>query len=641
VLVCEVAADCPSRDVCVNGECFAPAAGDNSECPAGQQAVGASCAPVVAAAAVDTCVVLPVTAVIVAGASQAFSVITFDVAGQAVPYEQTVSWTASDPSLTFAGGSVSTVATASPSAAAANVLVTASVGSVTCTPARLTQYAAPVDGDLRVVVTSADPPVPIPGATVVIDDLAPLLTGADGSVSIANPGVGTSHTISVYAEGYEYLTFVGTLATDIHVPLKEMPSSTTLSGARSDTDFARLADPLQAFRFSVHGASVPGNVMDVELANVLGPAMADQIPPATNVTGLQAGMVAGQTDMTNNGAFTIDCPAGRRALWSFEGNLPTADLINAANLSSGDMPLSILLLPFVGGLESSVVSGQNIPPSSTFSLTASQDPLPDTLFRLNTVVTMPALPQFRQYDGSPGRFDGAILIGGVLSPQGFVPLGMTEGQDLTGVGGTEPPDGLIDGSPEGLLPLPIAPRHGGMETAPWEVVALASSPLARVFDDTRPTPMGEEPLARSGVFAFPSALPWNGGTSTAVDLGGEFLGVPGAVTIDEASRTLSIQQDLRGIAYHRLDVGDDVHLWSIYFPASQGQVTVPTPPGALADRFIGTSVGAWPRTTLFSVSLGYAPSLTYDGVVQFDGQDANDLNRAMDRFSSWVLVRND
>jgi hypothetical protein len=676
VRICTSGADCTAPSVCEDLICRPPACGDDTDnCAAGQACIGGSCKPTVSAAA--SCAIAPANSVINSGGKKSFWVIAYDASGAALPYKGAVTWGATGitPAPTTTATSVNATFTAG--AGAGTGTITASIGSTVCTPSTVYQYAAPTTG-VRVTVVAEGPSLtpavadegPVAGATVALDDATPQTTDAQGSTTF---DVATgAHTISVFAHGFSYVTVVNTTATDLLIPVKAAPHPGEFKGQLKDTDFNNVSNPNGTLHLDITGSSIGGNLIDLSLASLLGPSQPITVSLGTGTPygpfnlpeGIALGLGAQMFGESGGGHYGAVAAPGYRALWSLGGNAVIGDVLkaigpvlNGGGGSIGDQIPTILtaLLPIIGSLESAVTTGIKVAPDDMKTLSAggAQPSLKlDTLQRIHLLAKTPHLPSYQKDDGATmATYDGAIVIGGTLaSPQGLVPLGLTAGVDQTPL--DQQTDAVGTGGAAGKLPLRVAPRHGGLENAPWAFITLGASlkDLVGGFGGAA----GDQGIVLSGNVSIyqkgtttPYTLKYNGGANTEIDLSDDFLGVPNKPTI--ADRTVTFASDVSGAAFSRLDVGSDADQWAIYYPTGTNSVTIPTPPTGFDDRWTGTPAGgtapaSLPGMNLQTVSLGNAiPGGTakadYNSMWQFDGVDAADMTLEIDKFSLRAVSR--
>ncbi len=659
-----MSSDCPAGDVCEDLVCRAGACGDDAECSLGRQCIGGDCAAPLTAASVTSCVVLPPTAVVNAGGVRSFSVVAYSASGAAIPYEamstQPIQWTISNlvGTLSTTGGTTATLLAAN--ALGRTGTVGATIGQTSCTAATVVQYPAVANG-VRVVVIDQNTGSPVSGAVVEAENGTTATTGASGYVTFTSL-TSAQHTLSVFDASYAYVTVMATTATDILIPLRPNPNPASFTGTLTSADFAMLSNELGTLHVDVSGASLPPNLIDTSVPALLGPSQSMTISLGTSTSygpynipeGIALGL--GPTMFgpgAAGGQYGITPTPGYRALWSLGGNAVIGDVLQvigpflSGGMGSASQELPTILtasLPIVGTLESGVTSGVPVTPGEVAMLTYGTSPQPalenDTLLRLHTSVKTAVLESYTDDTGASTALDCELVLGGVLAPtQGFVPLGLTSGVDEVNASGAMMPDGLTDpattGAPEQELPLRLAPRHGGLETAPWAYVTLAAT-MANLSGETSTGTI----VAGTVVFQ-PTTLEYNEGATTPVDLSHPFLPIPSGASFGVGLFTPPAP--VAGATFHRLDIGSGTSQWLVYFPASLDSaaataIPLPTPPVGFANR--ATMAGA--TATLNTVSLGYPPPgtttlETYDGAVRFDGVDLDDLSLETDSFTVRVL----
>jgi hypothetical protein len=463
-------------------------------------------------------------------------------------------------------------------------------------------------------------------------------------------------------------------ATDMLIPVRPAANPGSFAGTLAASDFNNVSNPLGTLHLDISGSSIGGNLIDLSLSTLLGPSQSMSLVlgpgasygPFNIPEGIALGLNSNMFGPgANGGQYGIEATPGYRALWSLGGNAVIGQVLSqlGAVLQNGTSGLSseipqilTAVLPLVGTLESGVTSGVPVSGAKTATLSYGTTPQPalqlDTLMRLHLSAKTPVLESYTDDSGNTVPFDGAVVLGGVLaSPQGFVPLGLTAGVDDVNASGAMMPDGLTDpatpNGPEQELPLRISPRHGGVETAPWAYITLGAS-LSNLVGGLGGSTSTTTGTVLAGTVVFnPEVLKYNNGATTSVDLSHPFLPVPSGAAFNPAATsgtaTFTPPSPVAGATFHRLDIGSDPNQWSIYFPASMdtasaSPVSIPTPPAGLTSRATASGVTA----VLQTVSLGYPPPgsdspETYDGAIQFDGIDLDDLTLETDSFAVRAL----
>ncbi|MFM2152879.1 MAG: hypothetical protein RL199_1314 [Pseudomonadota bacterium] len=634
--ICASTSECRTGDVCEDAICRPPACASDSQC-GGDVCIGGSCKPAPAASDVRSCQVLPTDALLNEGGAEAFSVVARDADGKVLAYKGPIDWSSSAADRAspkagavpgvFTGGSV-----------AGSVAVQAAIGTVSCQSASAQNYAAAPSGKLRVVVADLLRRIPVASATVVVDELPAVTTGSDG-VALVDVAAGT-HTVSVFHATYQYLTMFDVSATDLVAYVKPPPASGTFTGKMSARSFDGLSDPRGTVRLALYGGSIPGNLIDLQVENLVGPSetvSADLLGQGATDISLPSSVVLGLGEQVFKPDFSIPAPVGIRSVWGLGGNANISKLVEAVGpaISGGSDvdtgAVASALLPLLGRLQSGVVTGVEVKQDVTAPLSGFQF---DTLLRVRVDAGIPDLPSFTSGTAQK-RFDGVVVLGGALhGSQGLVPLGLTAGVDAKTT--TADPDGKIDPSEEGQSPgivsLRMSPLHGGLETSPYAVLALAAS--LGGLGDSIVGAAEDDGVVLSGLVKLPGVL--SAGAPVSVPMAKRFLGVPNP-SID--GRTFSVGTPVEDAAYHRLDIGrDSTGEWAVYFPAgvSSKAYTVPTPPAGFADRLSDNA-----KLLVMSVSLGQpgTGASDYDGVLAFDGDDIDDLTTRIDAFSTREIVR--
>jgi hypothetical protein len=511
-----------------------------------------------------------------------------------------------------------TLATVSGAATAGSGQLTAKLGSVTCTPASLTNFATPTAGQFRVVVASQIDQTLINDATVVVNG-AMQANGVGGAYAFTS--VSIPATVSVYRPGSVYVTMLGVSTSDVVVFLKPMGPPASVSGTVTPATFNDLSDIRGTVHVAASSAAIQGSLFDADPALLLGPPVMTHIDfgGATQTdTNLPSGVALGLGSQLFKGDATVFADPGTRAVWALGGNVVLSDVLGVRTGPIGDDSIDIgrtlaPLLPIVGRFQSSVTLAEfSSETPGTLALNL------DTLLRLQTVVAIPTLP----------GVNAVLALAGARSPsQGFVPLGLTAGVDEhTGSSTTDrTPDGIIDpvgmnGTP-GELPLRLAPLHDGLEGSPFEIVTLALNTSA-LFG-------GKAPLTLSARVLLPESILFkNNGTAANTFQVGAFLPIPDAAALDSAARTLTVSP-VTGADLYRVDFAAG---WQVYFPPSMSAVLLPTPPSGFDDRLASTA-------TLRAVSLKLKAGVDYQSAVQFDGDNVDDLSAATDAFAVRAITR--
>jgi hypothetical protein len=639
VKICFAKTDCATDELCEDSQCRKPACADDAECGnASLQCVGGACVAKIPATEVDKCSVQPATALLHSDATKTFYVVATNAAGKVIPYHGDVTWTAD-----AAVGTVAAV-TGSPfqanltgAATAGSGKLGATVGGKACTDASITNFAAVASGTTRVVVASFADQTPVKEAKVVV--------GAETYTTDAN-GVATFPTpdgqvdISVFANGFSYVTMIDVKTNDVVAFVKPSFKPGKLKGEFTARSFDKLQDVKGTVHLAISGASIAGNVLDLSLTTLLGESVKTKIDlgGSANVEApLPDGIAIGLAENMFKGKYSIQSAPGFRTGWSLGGNVVLSDVLGVVSQATGGGDIDIgailsALLPVLGRLQAGSFAGLEFKPETEGNLPA--DFGPTTLLRLQSKVKVPKLTKY-VVNGEDKFFEGAIVLAGALyGPEGLVPSGLSAGVDKDNDGFTDAVTGTA-ASDKGYLNLRFAPQSGGVEGSKTVALSLAAS-FSGLLSDS-----GENgPLVLSGRVAFPNNIKFATNSSNEINLGAEYLAVPTDVALDEGTRTLTIS-GLAGADLFRLDLGKDDQEWQVYFDGTSSAVsiTVPAVPQGFTDRFVGTEAGKLPGATLQSVSLKGKDGLNYQNVIGFSSDNTNDLTAAIDAFSARGIDR--
>lgn len=650
--VCQKQADCRTGEVCEVGVCRPPGCGTDAECNGGQQCIGGACATAPVAGDVKSCQLLPTKAILHQGGTESYSVVARDAQNRALAYKGAITWASSaDGKASVAAGVVTG------GAEAGDVEITATIGGVSC-KAQAKNFASVSGNKFRVVVADLLSKELISGAKVVIGDETKAT--ADGVAEF--DGVGAKPTVSVYDATHAYVTVVGSASKDLVVYLKPGAGAGKFKGSMTAANFDNLTDLQGNIHLMLSGASIPGNLIDIQLSTLLGELVKTKLklsPTQEPEVPLPAGTVIGMGVSMFKGDFEILAPPGVRAIWGLGGNAQfgkiTAALGPALGGNTDDLNVgSILtgLLPLVEALQSGVLQGEVSTAGTEVDLgsAANLRLKLTTMLRLRLIAELPKLPTYKLADKDV-PFEGAILVGGAMQqPQGFIPLGITAGVDMKGatVDGKDAGDGKIDSTgtdvPDGSLGLRVAPLHSGLETAKFGVLALAASfgGLVPTDEENPDAEEPETPLVLSGLVGLPGDVKFPANGPQAFKVGEAFLGVPENPTL--GGREFKLNKKVDGAAFHRLDIGNDkTGEWFVYFDGGDAPASfqIPTPPTGLDDRLnkIATGEDDLPQVLVQSIGVRADSGLNFDKIVEFDGKDADDLSAEINAFSVREILR--
>lgn len=661
VKICKANADCRSGETCEDAICRPPACGSDAQCntAAGEECLGGSCKPALVAADVASCIVLPMTALLHEGSPKEFTIVARNAGGATVPYKGATTWSVDKASrASVAGDKIAGTATGGTETGAVKIQAKLG-GTLACTDASAINYAAAAAGKTRVVVADLVTHMPVAGAVVVLAGKPNATTDANGIAEFDGADA-SKKTVSIFHHTYAYLTMVDATGTDLVAFVKPPPSAGQFTGTMTARDFDDLSDLKGTVHLSLYGGSIPGNLIDIQLSTLLGALVDTQLTLGSQKTTvpLPEGTVIGLGEQMFKTDYKVLAPAGIRTVWGLGGNADFSAITRALGpaLSGGDTQnlniggIMSSLLPLLGKLQSGVLTGLEAKPDAPQAIGDKMKL--DTLLRLRAEAQLPDMPSYTS-GTEQKRFEGVIVLGGALyNPQGLVPLGLTAGIDAEGA--TDPndptkklPDGKIDaadpGLPPGTLALRLSALHGGLESSKYVALALAAS-FSGLVGGSGGGSAPKEGLVLSGLVTFPGEIAYSATDAKKISFGSHFLSLPNP-TLD--GRSFDLGSVVDGAAFHRIDIGGEVTgEWSVYFPAgaAPASFSIPTPPAGFDDRFMKLETGktALPKVIVQTVALSAGTSpLDYDGVLNFSGENMDDLTTRINAFSAREIVRPD
>lgn len=585
--------NCDAGEQCIDGYCYAArSCASRSECEAGQDCVGGQCVPYTcrgndscengqicdAGACVDPDDTADAARVIILTSPQSiypqeevpFQAVALDADDQILIGASFV-WASSNEDV--ASIDAAGVALGGTTAGTTNITATLTGTALVSAPVTLRNPGAPMAAEDRVLVVDSRTGVAIEGAVVVRGE-ASATTGANGLATF--PHQSTAATVSVYAEGYNYLTIVGTTASDILAPLNAARGGGSIAGFKGNFDLSGVHTSGD-ITIGLAGASLDAELANLNLQTLLGDSFNTQI----NIPGIFQGAFPLPGGLVLYGSvfgFTLNLkdtyyartPGGLKVGWSFGGFIRGQDaigLVGGGDASSilptvlaffegfdhGVRPVDLMERPLVADARDIDGDGNRtelIPDYDGFNVYAMA---PNVQQRLRTSV------QVGDFNQPGDAF--AILVGGVINQGiGFVPLGINVSQDQNG-----------DGAPD-LANLKMAPPHSGLSAGEYRIVGIT-------FD-----PSQVNAGLDSGI-DLPddiSVVLW-GGRSIPTDLtfSHAFLPIPSgqwAPTNRQFTGGGVSDADFYRVSF----VGDDAS-WDIWFPADGDGFVLPTPPEGYSD----------------------------------------------------------
>jgi hypothetical protein len=475
---CNADADCPnSTDDCIGGICVPGLCRGDGECPDGQFCNAGACEVAEVPEALDRVVILTRPVPLVPGDTLTFEAIAFDRRGQVVP-GAAFDWTSSNNAVaTFTASVLTATDTSGSTEVTARVAGTSTPVSA---PVTIINLGEPTEATgSRVYVVDRLTGAPVAGASVGIGTDR-VDTGADGIATFNRPISGDLH---IFAADRNYVSILGIEEgfRDLYVPVGKARGASESGGFTGQMNFDLITARGDS-TIGLAGAAIPGNLVDLDLANLLG----DTFTTAINVPGLggqelplPGGLVIGTSFFgigDIKGTYYALAPGGVTFAWALGGKVNTSELFGLFQGGGfGDLgsilgailplfesfqhdvaPLDAEALPLAADTTDIDGDGDRTELIAQYNAFPELELSPEVAQRYRTQISFPELPEI---EGEPA--ETAILVGGVsVDGVGFVPTGISA-VNLPG-GGT--PDDIV---------LRMAPSHSGLGVGDFSVVAIA------------------------------------------------------------------------------------------------------------------------------------------------------------------------
>jgi hypothetical protein len=661
-VTCERDADCQAPKVCsLERICKNPVCQVDADCSAGDVCIGGACTAAPNAADVASCEVTTRDAALTQGSTLDLAAVARNENGAALAGVQ-FAWSSSDENVVSVSGD-----TATGGSAQGTATLTASVqgGSATCTgEVQVVNYPPVAGSDARVVVVTDGEGTPVQDATVEIDAGGAQTATTDATGAATFTGVsGSIASVTVSAQGYQYLTVIQPGSNDIFIPLPREPDTTRVGGFRGVVD---ISDASRGdIQLGFVGPALPSNLLDFGLESLVGdfiPTEVDAPELGLELTGMDAvdlpgGLMAAlgnrrftadatrcqgaMPGMGEIGCFLARAPEGRTAGWALAGQLRLRDVTSIATtlsdaLGGGDdeeLPIGDILvavLPLLSNLNHAIAASLDITHNPTQNgeadfgqytqqnLTASQE------LGVLSVVDVPDLP------GPSGDCaDAAVILAGAnLEGRGLVPLGITAGLDT--LSDMDSPDCQVAGVTEafgsgsadtadGQMALALAPLHSGAEGSETFLLLVAADIDRLLSEDgfqataiVERTPNGVQPTQR---------------------VSGSYLELPTG-TVDGAGRTVSLDAAVTGATLNRYELQGNDQTWLVYAPSSVTSVTLPDVMGPsevtqnLSDAYILSMSMDGQFSEVFEFGSGKTLDRLFDTITGFSVQQCAESSTA-------------
>jgi len=602
---CTTEADCTLDEDCVGGICVPHLCRGPDDCQPDEICVDGACVTGGSPGLVYEVIILTSGGPIREGQQIQMEAIALTQTGDEVPgigfdWDSTQSARAAvDASGVLTGGG---------EAGATDITATAqgTAPPVVSMPVTFTNVLDPTTDTVRVTVVNAYDRMPVSGATVVLDDGANQETGttdAAGVAELSDPG-GIAD-IHVFSADHDYVSVLGTVSTDLLVPLPDRSNMTKAGGFSGEMTFVGEG----AVSLGLAGTSIAGQLVDMNFSRLMGQTFIVTITFQTYTTDipLPAQMVLSATisgfHIPVKETYYVVGQRGLRTAWSMGGFIDTSVLMGLMQGGNYD-EMMMDLLPYFSLFKHGLAPVFDVFPQDLVvdanDLDGDGDDtelLPDWGGALPDLDMEPAHnqdiylnvtpPNTPSHGGTP--VSSVIYVSGGLSSLGFTPLGLTSDQAVNGV--ADP------------ITMKMAAAYGGLEVGEYAVLVMAVPPSVN----------NEMPADVAMVLYVDKNLP----TNVSFDYG--FLAFPEDAAYTAANRELTATA-VAGAGMYRSTIQAAEGRWVVYL-AGTGTLnyTLPAVPTGMDDLATGETV------TLDPISL--SGGLTFEDLVTFNGEDLDALNK--------------
>ncbi len=564
---CDDREDCTGDEDCVAGRCVPFVCRGDVDCGGAEVCNAGVCeAPV--DVEVARVVILSRSRTLTAGQSVRLRAAALDLRGDIVATRGFL-WSGDAPDVLDVNPGTGEV-TAGPEAGSGNVVAAFPQpnGDMLASdplPLRVVEAAAPEGLRVRVTANGA----PVEGATVRAGD-EDTATDAEGVAEFELDG--DVPTVTVFADGFDYITFVGLGTRDLHIPLTPRSDDALVAGFTGAISFDDVTSE-GGVDLGLAGASIGGGLTHLGIAQLVGELfnaainagpLSTDIPLPGGITLAADVPIVGRLDVKNR-YYAVSGP-GLRVGWAFAGRIDIGAVIGLVMGGGGGGfdagQVLATLLPFFDGFQHGLrvaeelralprlpdeddVDGDGdseelVPDYERFPV-LDNEPAQDQGLRLG--VTVPELPE-----GAT-----ALLFAGVeIDSVGFVPMGVSGTGDA------------------GALPMRMAAPYGGLEAG--EPVVLAIAGTFGGGGGGLGVPSDVTALVGRWADRIPNEVAFDA-----------FLPLADAVEWDAALRSVA-GGAVDGANIHRAVFRGGAGRWTVYFGADAApEATLPFPPDGVAD----------------------------------------------------------
>jgi len=578
------------------GACFTWYCGVDDDCEDGERCSAGACVPTPTTAGLSIRIV-DRPAALVPGATLQLHVEAYDPADADVVVAATPTWSTSDDDVIavdsnglLEGGTTAGIAT-----------VTATLGDKTGT-IRIENVVPDPTDTITVIVRTELTLEPVEGTYAFVNG-AGITVGelpVDGVIRF--DGEDGPYDLHVLGTDNDWVSWIGVAeGTTLYLPIPrasygkvEMDEAGAIDGDASVLDGVGIVEGTPEFvNYPNEGAielvltsqGLSSALFDFSLSVLLGADVKRYFHPdnklpqvdTTKPVTLPGGIIFNFLNYPAIDSFVMTLPEGEHKLWSLGGRLDINELAEYSGVifdavGGGDLDFTQIVgavFPLFRGFRSGYVPTVAVTDVGSPEDVQTLAPKLAIPMGLSTSLSIPPLPQI----GTIGYADGLFLIGGALTPDGFmVALGLNGGAD-TSDKVKNPPDGIADAiertTDKDPFLVPLAPLHSGLQGphTRYMVAAVAAS-IPAGGGDPRPS-AGSATLVRAPA----------GETLPAAPALPPFLAFPTSAATnayDAAARTVKLAAVTGADAQRVLFKGRRGKHWTFYNVTAGQTLAVPS-----------------------------------------------------------------
>lgn len=645
VFICSSAQSCYDHDstwnadsnpaMCVAGECRADGCKSNQDCKGGKLCNVASgkCEEAASCDNVGEVKIVTPSFVLTEGNTKELKAIVLNSNGAPINTSGSFTWASSKTDIVAVD--VNGVVTGGASDGSSDITV--SICNKTSQALNIQNFATVENGKLRVIVRDVDGKK-VTGATVKAKDES-MVTDNEGVALFDNTE--TKNNITVTMAGFQSLTFLDVEGKDIIAYLIKAVDNTKSGGFKGMFDFDHPTIKKNGLtRLGFAGASLPGNILDLDFGLLLGEPIMRHIDTAgiQEDIALPSGLVLflGDDDVIS-GSYAATGLEGDRTLWGWGGRGSLSQVLGIvqeamdAGMENLDMgKLLSQLMPIAEKFNHSIKANQNITHCPKIAdvndINGNQDTtdkisdfdsscFPTVNMTLNQPLSQmstfkfPALPTI---EGERAEVE-LLLVSTIVEGKGMVPLGLGAGVDKKDNNDTA--DGKIDDTH-----IVYAPQHDGIANNDSMVVSMSMIINKDAMNPQGNTKVNDMMVKLTGLVKFYK----DGVIEDNIDMSNDtYLKLAEDAKLANNEVTFTA---IDGATLYRLSVVDaDGNVWVVYSP----NTTI-----SIADKPIGNINTIIVQAVTLSKD---NTEVSYNDLLKFNNSNLDDLVRLIKKFSAYQI----